>query len=45
MYYALKDQLGGWVFLPPDARVLGFYVAETPEAALRLPLISRTPLQ
>ncbi|MBF9239640.1 hypothetical protein I2I05_19765 [Hymenobacter sp. BT683] len=44
-YYALKDRLGGRVFLAPDARVLELYVAETPDAVLVLPLVSRAPLQ
>ncbi|WP_310794624.1 DUF6577 family protein [Hymenobacter sp. HSC-4F20] len=45
VYYALKDRLGGRVFLQPNARVLELYVAETPDAVLVLPLISRAPLQ
>ena len=44
-YYALKDRLGGRVFLQPDARVLELYVAETPDAVLVLPLVSRAPVQ
>jgi hypothetical protein len=44
-YYALKDRLGGRVFLQPDAHVLELYVAETPEAVLVLPLVSRAPLR
>lgn len=44
-YYALKDRLGGHVFLQPDARVLELYVAETPDAVLVLPLVSRAPVQ
>lgn len=44
-YYALKDRLGGRVFLQPDARVLELYVAETPDAVLVLPLVSRSPVQ
>jgi hypothetical protein len=44
-YYALKDRLGGRVFLQPDAQVLELYVAETPDAVLVLPLVSRAPVQ
>lgn len=44
-YYALKDRLGGRVFLQPDAHVLELYVAETPDALLVLPLVSRAPVQ
>lgn len=44
-YYALKDRLGGRVFLQPDAHVLELYVAETPDAVLVLPLVSRAPVQ
>ncbi len=44
-YYALKDRLGGRVFLQPDVRVLELYVAETPDALLVLPLVSRAPVQ
>lgn len=44
-YYALRDRLGGRVFLQPDARVLELYVAEIPDAVLVLPLMSRAPVQ
>lgn len=44
-YYVLKDRLGGRVFLQPDAHVLELYVAETPDAVLVLPLVSRAPVQ
>jgi hypothetical protein len=44
-YYAIKDRLGGRVFLQPDARVLELYVAETPDPVLVLPLVSRAPVQ
>jgi hypothetical protein len=44
-YYALKDRLGGRVFLQPDAHVLELYVAETPDAVLVLPLVSRAPVK